>query len=66
LTTEIYGFTKKTPQGKDQQTQTAQEAALESSQEAHLAEVILSRQFFHPFARDCILCSPRTVFIFAA
>jgi hypothetical protein len=37
----IYGFNQKTPQGKNQQAQTAQEAALESSQEAHLAEVIL-------------------------
>jgi hypothetical protein len=35
-----YGFTQKTPQGKNQQAQTAQEAALEPSQEAHLAEVI--------------------------
>jgi hypothetical protein len=37
----LYGFNQKTPQGKNQQAQTAQEAALESSQEAHLAEVIL-------------------------
>jgi hypothetical protein len=36
-----YGFNQKTSQGKNQQAQTAQEAALESSQEAHLAEVIL-------------------------
>jgi hypothetical protein len=35
-----YGFIKKTPQGKNQQAQTAQEVALESSQEAHLAAVI--------------------------
>jgi hypothetical protein len=38
---QIYGFDQKTPQGKNQQAQTPQEAALESSQEAHLAEVIL-------------------------
>jgi len=37
---QIYGFNQKTPQGKNQQAQTAQKAALESSQEAHLAEVI--------------------------
>jgi histone deacetylase complex regulatory component SIN3 len=35
----LYGFNQKTPQGKNQQAQTSQEAALESSQEAHLAEV---------------------------
>jgi hypothetical protein len=37
--TKSYGFNQKTPKGKDQQAQTAQEAALESSQEAYLAAV---------------------------
>jgi hypothetical protein len=36
---QTYGFTKKTPQGKNQPAQTAQEVAHASSQEAHLAEV---------------------------
>jgi hypothetical protein len=48
----IYGFNQKTPQGKDQPPQTAQEAALESSQEAHLAAVIC--RVLIPFAaRGC-------------
>src|SRR5208337_5409947 len=34
------GFTQKTPQGKNQPAQTAQEAASASAQEAHVAEVI--------------------------
>jgi hypothetical protein len=34
------GFTQKTPQGKNQSSQAAQEAALKSSQETHLAGVI--------------------------
>jgi hypothetical protein len=38
-----YGFTKKTPQGQNQPSQTAQEAAPEPSQEADLAEVIPPR-----------------------
>ena len=41
-----YGFTEKAPQGKNQQTQTTQEAASQSSQEAHLAEVSLRRGRF--------------------
>jgi hypothetical protein len=36
---EAYGFTEKTAQSENQQTQTAQEAAAASPQEAHLAEV---------------------------
>jgi len=53
--TILYGFNQKTPQGKNQQAQTAQEAALESSQEAHLAEVILRCGSIHPFAAGRIL-----------
>src|SRR5437867_5540 len=34
-----YGFTEKTAQSENQQTQTAQEASRPSPQEAHLAEV---------------------------
>ena len=36
---QAYGFTQKTTQSKNQQAQTPQEAAVESAQEAHLAEV---------------------------
>jgi ubiquitin C-terminal hydrolase len=46
----LYGFNQKTPQGKNKQAQTAQKAALESSQEAHLAEVISALRF-HSYVR---------------
>jgi hypothetical protein len=58
----LYGFNQKTPQGKNQQAQTAQEAAPESSQEAHLAEVILRCASIHPFAGGGSCNRPRTVF----
>jgi tetratricopeptide (TPR) repeat protein len=41
-----YGFDQKTPQGENQQAQTAQEAAPASSQEAHLAEVSFAARPF--------------------
>src|SRR6266498_2522960 len=47
-----YGFTEKTAQSENQQTQTAQEAPRPSSQEAHVAEVRLpgraERRGFRP------------------
>jgi hypothetical protein len=45
LIPSVHGFNQKTPQGKNQQAQTAQETALESSQEAPLAEVISAVRF---------------------
>jgi hypothetical protein len=63
LTTETYGFDKKTPQGENQQTQAAQEAALESSQEAHLAAVIcLAGWFVH--SRPAVFQQPDAGFCF--
>jgi hypothetical protein len=48
LTVEIYGFNQETPKGKNQPPQAAQEAALKSSQEAHLAAVAsLADRFRH-------------------
>jgi hypothetical protein len=41
-----YGFIKEKTQSQDQQTQTAQEAARASPQEAHLAEVSFQRRRF--------------------
>jgi len=63
---QIYGFNQKTPQGKNQQAQTAQEAAPESSQEAHLAEVILRAVQFIRSRAVAFLHRPRMVFICAA
>jgi hypothetical protein len=45
-----YGFHQKAPQGENQQAQTAQEAAFEPPQEAHLAEIILPRNNSQPSA----------------
>jgi len=60
----LYGFYQKTPQGKNQQAQTPQKAALESSQEAHLAEVILPRGFNSSVRgrRNCATVRERSLF----
>jgi hypothetical protein len=58
----LYGFIKKTPQGKNQQAQTAQEAALESPQEAHLAAVMLRAVKFVRSRAIAILRSPRMAY----
>jgi hypothetical protein len=61
--TKFYGFNQKTPQGKDQQAQAAQEAALESSQEAHLAAVTcLAGWFSH--SRPAVFQQPGAGFCF--
>jgi hypothetical protein len=62
LISSAHGFNQKTPQGKNQQAQTAQEAASESAQEAHVAEVICPACSFIRL-RACVLAGVRAVFI---
>jgi hypothetical protein len=51
---KINGFTQETPQGKNQPSQTAQEAALESPQETHVAGIIAAAFLILPFVINAL------------
>jgi hypothetical protein len=65
LISSAHGFNQKTPQGKNQQAQTAQEAASESAQEAHVAAVVCPACSFIRL-RACVLAGATGSFILDA